>query len=56
MTLGSVEESKMADGIVEEQDIDIAEMSISLEQESNERKRRLKAMCEGMQQEGKFST
>ncbi|MCP9259024.1 39S ribosomal protein L22, mitochondrial [Dirofilaria immitis] len=46
MTLGIAEESKMADGITAEQEIDIAETTISLEEESNERKRRLKEMRE----------
>ncbi|EJW85238.1 hypothetical protein WUBG_03851 [Wuchereria bancrofti] len=47
----------MVDGIVEEQkidEIDIAETSISLEKEANERKQRIKEMRERMQQEGKL--
>uniref|UniRef100_A0AAF5PRG8 Cwf18 pre-mRNA splicing factor n=1 Tax=Wuchereria bancrofti TaxID=6293 RepID=A0AAF5PRG8_WUCBA len=47
----------MVDGIVEEQkidEIDIAETSISLEKEANERKQRIREMRERMQQEGKL--
>lgn len=55
MTLGTGEGLKMKNEIVEEQVIDIAETSISLEEEANERKRRLKEMRERMQQERKFS-
>ncbi|CAG9531316.1 unnamed protein product [Cercopithifilaria johnstoni] len=51
MTLGTGKESKMTDGITEEQEIDITETSISLEEEANERKRRLKEMREQMQRE-----
>uniref|UniRef100_A0A0R3S238 Coiled-coil domain-containing protein 12 n=1 Tax=Elaeophora elaphi TaxID=1147741 RepID=A0A0R3S238_9BILA len=50
MTLGTDKESKMTHGISEEQEIDIAETSISLEEEANQRKRRLKQMRERMQQ------
>uniref|UniRef100_A0A915Q3G9 39S ribosomal protein L22, mitochondrial n=1 Tax=Setaria digitata TaxID=48799 RepID=A0A915Q3G9_9BILA len=56
MTLGTGKESDMADGIVEEQEIDIAETSVSLEQEANERKRRLKEMRDRMQQESDNET
>lgn len=52
MTLGVGKESEMTNGIIEEQEIDIAETSISLEQEANERKRRLREMRERMHQEG----
>ncbi|KAL4002506.1 cwf18 pre-mRNA splicing factor family protein [Acanthocheilonema viteae] len=51
MTLGTGKESKMTDGFIEEQEIDIAETSISLEEAANERKRRLEEMRERMLQE-----
>ncbi|VDK85399.1 unnamed protein product [Litomosoides sigmodontis] len=51
MTLGTGKESKISDGVIEEQEIDVAETNIRLEEEANERKRRLKEMRERMQQE-----
>ncbi|EFO23336.2 hypothetical protein LOAG_05143 [Loa loa] len=50
MTLG-IDKGSMADGNVEEQEVDIPETSISLEEEANERKRRLKEMRERMTQQ-----